>query len=328
MLPEVVLTVRGAIPWLTAKVRDLVDGFLRACRVAGVQSPAGLPPTSRNEPEVARDELDGLYAQRNHVEGVIFDLQAWLPQAMVRGWLAGSAAQCMAPMLHYHPFHNLYNIITHVPAMLMVRAELYTSLGTCFDEGLLTEPTQVACALQSLADEFGSARDPFSAFLEQALLFTQFQDDLFRLNPNLQMHTATDSSVLVRVAVLHVAFYKRFKAAYEIGMMEKIQAPGGMVAAAHVLGQVGRDVAILLRSLESYAVRHGGPLRTAFNFVKKLHEETELEGETGWSNTVAEMKFSKDVGEPWSQAAREGQGVVDAGLANLLAAYMRRGSYV
>ncbi len=38
------------------------------------------------------------------------------------------------------------------------------------------------------------------------------------------------------------------------------------------------------------------------------------------------MRLSKDVGEPWGEAAREGQGVVDAGLANLVAAYMRRGA--
>ena len=54
--------------------------------------------------------------------------------------------------------------------------------------------------------------------------------------------------------------------------------------------------------------------------MKKLYEETEIEGEVGWSTTVAEMRLTKDVGsDPWGDAARAGTSAADRGLTTLVA---------
>lgn len=342
-LSDYTLHVRGTLPWLHAKLRDLVDGFLRACKAAGLSSPADLPPVAKVDPRrLSREQLDSLYQMRAHVEAVMFDLQNALPPEMVRGWLAGSAAQMMAPLLPYHPFHNVYNIMNHIPAMLMMRSELYTSLGSCFSEGLLTDSTQVKKALEALADEFGTSREPFGYFLEQSLLFTQFQNDLFSMNPNLFYHTAADTAVIMRVAVLHIAFFKRFRSAslqtqQQMGSGSTSSAPpsGEIQVSPAIMAQVAHDVNVLLRVLQAQADRHGpGPLTTAYTIIKKLHEDAELE-----ENEVEAMKLKADdarhgeveaeevagSGPGMNAVVKEGLGVVDRGLANLIAAYERRG---
>lgn len=319
-LGDNILYVRGTLPHLHAKLRATVDGFLRACRVAGLSSPAELPPVSKSlPPNVPLETLNELMARRDAIDACLTDLRANLPPTVLEAWHRGSASRMIAALLPtWGQFYNVYNLCSHIPSMLLMRSELYTSIGVCFTRGFDAELMGDNLAL--LADEFGCTKEPFAQFLEDAMLFSRFNRELLSLNPSLQHHTASDMAVILRTTILHMSFLKRFLNAISHGQ-------GGLEATISnsVLQQVSWDVNVLLEVLEAFAVRHKGFFASAYNFIRKLNDNQHL---SPFEIEAARLRVDL---EPELSDGEEAEGPlpaksspVDRSLANLLAAYQSR----
>lgn len=320
-LPHYITHTRSALPHLHGKMRAVVDDFLRACRSAGLVSPAQLPPIAPTTPaNIPLEVVDNLLVHRQRVDEVLQDLRANVPVDVMEAWTAGSASRMIAALLPSSgQFYNIYNMCSHVPSMLMLRAELYTSIGVCFTRGLDAELMTENMAI--LADEFGSGKEPFAEFLEDALLFTRFHNELLSLNPTLQFHVAGNIAGLLRATMLHMAFLKRFKAA--IASDPAIGTDNPPQVSESVLDQVAWDVDVLLRVLEAFAARHGRFFSAAYSFAKKLHEDQRM---SPFELEAARLRVDLD---PEEDENAEGTVLaapqnVDHGLANLLAVYQAR----
>ncbi|KAI9025448.1 hypothetical protein DFJ74DRAFT_38944 [Hyaloraphidium curvatum] len=261
-----VVAVRGTLPWLAGKFRAIVDTFLWACRSAGLHSPAQLPPAAPVPPTwLSRPAFQRLVALRDRADKALLDFRRSLPLEMREAWLSGSATEAISALLgpearvlhnRQRHFQYAFNVSANIPGILFMRAELYTSIGTCLSRGLSTE--LAPGSLEVLADEFGAQAEPFASLLEDAILATRFHVDRLRIEPRLARSAGNGTPTVLRCAILHTAFCKRFR---------------GAGTPPEILDQVAADAREALRVLEAFARRHGGFMSSAHALAKKLWED-------------------------------------------------------
>lgn len=257
-LSEHIISGRKLVPFCFYVLRDRVDLFLQACRDAGLATPAGLPidPAAESDPKRL-----GLIQMREEINDAINACREAFPESVKSALKRGSASDVLAALMAPSgSFYYSFNHVTFIPAINLLRLELYSSCGVYLTMQAVQGAGEDWTEQDTLADEFGTGGALFAEFLEDVLLFTRLIEEWRLLNPDFKNHIESSLTLVFRICLLHTSFYKKFK---------RSTLPGRSM---DVLTQVERDMRACLDVLALYARRTPWAM-AVYNLARKTVSE-------------------------------------------------------